>query len=76
MSTEVAHQEHPYRVLFPGLDIRSRQTLRLALGTTAALAVAYAINWPLSFVSGVLTWAILKHPEPGWGWRESRTPGT
>jgi hypothetical protein len=52
------------------LDNRSRSTLRLALGATATLAIGFAIEWPLSFVSAVIIWMVLKHPEPGYGVRD------
>ena len=46
------------------------RTLRLALGSTAAVAVAYGIGWPLSYLVPILT--VLFLAMPGWiGWSGS-----
>lgn len=44
--------------------VNSVRALRLALTTTAAVAIAYFIAWPLSFVSTLLVWGFLNTPNP------------
>jgi uncharacterized membrane protein YccC len=50
----------------PGrLDLRSVRILRFALGVTIAAALAFAIEWPLSFLLPLLTAVFLGMPLPG-----------
>ena len=71
MSTDVSGKTLEHTVEPGGLDLRSRRVLRLALGVTTMLAIAYAIDWPLAFTSAVFGWVILKDPEPGYGLRDT-----
>ena len=45
-------------------DVNSVRALRLALATTAAVAIAYTINWPLSFITTIFVWGFLNTPNP------------
>jgi hypothetical protein len=45
-------------------DVNSVRALRLALATTAAIAISYSINWPLAFVTTVFVWGFLSKPNP------------
>lgn len=47
------------------LDLRSVRILRFALGVTLSGALAFSIEWPLSFLFPVLTAVILAMPLPG-----------
>lgn len=46
-------------------DLRTVRTVRFTLGTTVAAAIAYAFEWPLFFLTPVLTIAFLSLPLPG-----------
>jgi uncharacterized membrane protein YccC len=45
-------------------DVNSVRALRLALTTTAAVAIAYTIDWPLSFITTIFVWGFLNTPNP------------
>ena len=45
-------------------NIRAVRTVRMVVAVTVAMAVAQAVNWPLSFVAPVLTVALLELPLP------------
>lgn len=45
-------------------DVNSVRALRLALATTAAIAISYTINWPLAFVTSIFVWGFLNKPNP------------
>ena len=45
-------------------DQTAVRQLRLAVGVTLSVALAYAIEWPLAFLFPVLTAAMLSHPIP------------
>ena len=51
---------------FKGLisDIRSARIIRYAVGITLAVALAYTIEWPLAFLTPILTGVILGLPLP------------
>jgi hypothetical protein len=46
-------------------DLRTTRTLRYALGVTTATAIAFAIQWPLFFLTPVLAAVFLALPLPG-----------
>ena len=46
------------------LDHRSVRVLRYAAGSTIALTVALAINWPLAYLTPVLSLVFLASPAP------------
>ncbi|MEH6651339.1 MAG: DUF2955 domain-containing protein [Motiliproteus sp.] len=45
-------------------DARSVRVLRLAIGSTIAMALAYSINWPLAMLTPVFTVVFLSLPMP------------
>jgi len=49
----------------PGASVETVRTLRFAVGVTLAAALAFAIEWPLHFLTPVLTAAFLASPLPG-----------
>jgi hypothetical protein len=48
----------------PGQAIAHRRILRLALGTTLAMAVTQVIAWPMSFIAAAVTMLLLALPLP------------
>lgn len=48
-----------------GWDLTDVHTLRLAIGTTLAVAIAFGIAWPVSFLTPVLVWYFLRSPNAG-----------
>ncbi len=46
------------------LSLNNVRTLRLSVATTIAMALAHAINWPLSFVTPALVVGVLTVPSP------------
>jgi hypothetical protein len=48
----------------PNQAIANRRILRLALGTTLAMAVSLIATWPMSFISAVLAMLLLATPLP------------
>ncbi len=46
-------------------DLRNTQIVRFTVGVTLAAALAFAIQWPLSFLLPVLTGVFLGNPIPG-----------
>ncbi|MBW2217373.1 MAG: DUF2955 domain-containing protein, partial [Deltaproteobacteria bacterium] len=49
---------------FDKLDIADLRILRYAVGSTLAMAVAMGLDWPLSFLTPVLTLSFLASPAP------------
>lgn len=47
-----------------GLDLKAVRVFRYAAGTTLALGVALAVDWPLSYLSAVLALSFLATPDP------------
>ncbi len=45
-------------------DVANRRILRLALGVTLALTFSQTVNWPLSYITGILTLILLGLPAP------------
>lgn len=68
MSTEAAAGAAPRRAL---ADARFVAVLRLALGTTAAVALAFGFAWPMGFLTPVLVAKLLGTP----GFRPSLATG-
>ena len=52
-------------------DLRSVRILRLAVGTTVAMAIAQGINWPVSFITPALVASMLTMPSPSLTWKET-----
>lgn len=52
-------------------DLRTVRILRLATGTTVAMAIAQAIDWPLSYVTAALVVAMLAMPSPPVTYRDT-----
>ena len=46
-------------------DARAVRIMRLSIGSTIAMALAYAINWPLAMLTPVFTVVFLSLPFPG-----------
>jgi hypothetical protein len=69
MSTEAATDtpaaEQPPRSASWAMDLRTTRMLRFAVGSTLAAAIAYVYEWPLFFVTPVLTIAFLTKDIPG-----------
>ncbi len=51
------------------MTLQSIQILRLALGSWAAVGLAYAAAWPMYFIMPVFTTAFLSMPIPWFGWK-------
>ena len=66
MSTDGAVKSASLKVLLRQIseDQTSTRRLRFAVGVTLAVALAYAINWPLSFLFPILTSVLLALPFP------------
>lgn len=47
-----------------GEDVAARRILRLALGVTLALVFSQTFNWPMAYVTGILTLILLGMPTP------------
>jgi MFS family permease len=54
----------------PAIDLRTLRIARFTLGSTAATAIAYAYEWPLFFLTPVLTIVFLSKPIPGFTHRK------
>lgn len=52
-------------------DLRTVRILRLAVGTTVAMAIAQGINWPLSYATPAIVVAMLTMPSPPLTYRET-----
>lgn len=51
------------------MTLRTVQTLRLAFGVWASIAVSYGMAWPLSFVTPIFAGLFLSLPTPWFGWK-------
>ncbi len=52
------------KTILGGDDVANRRILRLALGATLALTFSQIVNWPLAYITGILTLILLGMPTP------------
>jgi hypothetical protein len=66
MSTEVSSRILPFKAWLQEItqDQTSVRVIRFAVGVTISVALAYGIEWPLSFLLPVLTSLLLSFPLP------------
>lgn len=50
--------------MMDGYSIASRRILRLALGTALAIGVSQGVDWPISFITPIITGLLLSLPLP------------
>lgn len=46
-------------------ELKDLRTLRLAVGTTVAVGIAYGVGWPLYYLTPMLVWNFLRAPSGG-----------